>query len=225
MDLRAKMTIRTKKLGLLMRDARQAERRSLEECAQAMGSTPEGLRRYEDGEAAPSLPELEFLVYYLGLPVGRFWGNETLSEAPAAEVTLDLTRLRGLRQRVIGATLRQEREAANLTPGQVAQQIGIPVERVQAYELGEAPIPVPELEALLAAVNSRVERVFDKNGPVGKWIATQEATDKFLQLPEEMQAFVGLPVNRPYLELAMKLSIMSKERLRAVAEGLLDITL
>jgi hypothetical protein len=40
-----------------------------------------------------------------------------------------------------------------------------------------------------------------------------------------MQSFVCQPVNRPYLELAMKLSDLSREKLRAVAEGLLDITL
>jgi hypothetical protein len=48
---------------------------------------------------------------------------------------------------------------------------------------------------------------------------------KFLELSEEMQNFVRQPVNRPYIELAMKLSSMSREKLRAVAEGLLDITL
>ena len=42
---------------------------------------------------------------------------------------------------------------------------------------------------------------------------------------EELQNFVCQAVNLPYLELAMKLSDMSKERLRSVAEGLLDITL
>ena len=42
---------------------------------------------------------------------------------------------------------------------------------------------------------------------------------------EDIQNFVCQPVNRPYLELAMKLSSMSREKLRSVAEGLLDITL
>ncbi|MFN8403937.1 MAG: hypothetical protein U0V48_10335 [Anaerolineales bacterium] len=32
-------------------------------------------------------------------------------------------------------------------------------------------------------------------------------------------------VNRPYLELAMKLSAMSRDKLRSVAEDILDITL
>jgi hypothetical protein len=37
-------------------------------------------------------------------------------------------------------------------------------------------------------------------------------------------AAAAAPVNRPYLELAMKLSSMSRDKLRAVAEDLLDIT-
>ena len=56
-------------------------------------------------------------------------------------------------------------------------------------------------------------------------MTSQRAMQKFIELPEEMQNFVCQPVNRPYLELAMKLSDMSREKLRAVAEGLLDITL
>jgi hypothetical protein len=47
---------------------------------------------------------------------------------------------------------------------------------------------------------------------------------KFLDLPPEVQQFVAKPVNRPYLELAMRLSDLSAEKLRAVAEVLLEIT-
>ncbi|MDP2776994.1 MAG: hypothetical protein Q8O48_05080, partial [Anaerolineales bacterium] len=59
----------------------------------------------------------------------------------------------------------------------------------------------------------------------GQWMSSQRAMQKILELPQEMQDFVCQPVNRPYLELAMKLNEMSKEKLRSVAEGLLDITL
>jgi len=45
-----------------------------------------------------------------------------------------------------------------------------------------------------------------------------------LELPLELRQFVAKPVNRPYLELAMKLSNMSRDKLRSVAEDLLDIT-
>jgi hypothetical protein len=49
--------------------------------------------------------------------------------------------------------------------------------------------------------------------------------EKFLELPDDLQAFLTQPVNRPYLELAVRLSEMSRDKLRSVAEGLLDITL
>jgi hypothetical protein len=84
---------------------------------------------------------------------------------------------------------------------------------------------LPELEAILAVLGARIEDFFDQSGPVGKWMTEQIAMQKFLELPEDMQNFACQPVNRPYLELAMKLSEMSTDRLRSVAEGLLDITL
>jgi hypothetical protein len=74
-------------------------------------------------------------------------------------------------------------------------------------------------------LDGRLDSFFDQSGPIGSWLMSQKSTDKFLALPQEIRDFVCLPVNRPYLELAMKLSEMSKDRLRSVAERLLDITL
>jgi transcriptional regulator with XRE-family HTH domain len=225
MDFRAQITIRAKKLGLLIRAMRLLERRDIKECADAIGVSPALFRAYEEGRRSLSLPDLELLVYYLKLPISRFWGNEIPSEAPSPTASLDLPQLRSLRQRVIGARLRQERDKANMTIAHLSQETGIPSSRLNSYELGERPIPLPFLEALLSVLNGRLETFFDQSGPVGQWMANQKAMDKFLELPPEIQAFVCQPVNRPYLDLAMKLSEMSKERLRSVAEGLLDITL
>ena len=220
----AQITIREKKLGLLIRDARMAERRSLKECADAIGVKSGLFRAYEEGRRAPSLPELETLVYYLKLPISQFWGKETKSDTAAAELP-DTARLIALRQRMIGALLRQERNNVNMSIRHLATETGITQGRLNSYELGAHAIPVPELESILAVLGSRVETFFDQNGPIGQWMTSQRALQKFLELPEEMQNFVCQPVNRPYLDLAMKLSDMSKEKLRSVAEGLLDITL
>jgi transcriptional regulator with XRE-family HTH domain len=220
----AQITIREKKLGLLIRDARMAERRSIKECADAIGVKPGLFRAYEEGRRAPSLPELETLVFYLKLPITQFWGKETRSDALSLE-PLDTSRLIALRQRMIGALLRQERNNVNMSIRYLSTETGITQAALKAYELGERPIPVPALESILTVMGSRIETFFDQNGPVGQWMTSQRAMQKFLELPEEMQNFVCQPVNRPYLELAMKLSDMSREKLRSVAEGLLDITL
>jgi transcriptional regulator with XRE-family HTH domain len=225
MDTATQITLRTKKLGVLIRDARLSARRTLKECAEAIGVRRAVLDAYEEGRLAPSLPELEVLVYYLKLPLSHFWGTAAMSDDKLPNEELDLPQLLALRQRLIGALLRQERNAANLSIKDVAKAIGISSSRLTAYELGERPIPLPHLEAMIIALGSKIETFFDRSGPVGHWMTSQKAMDKFLELPEEMQVFVCLPVNRPYLELAMKLSEMSRERLRSVAEGLLDITL
>ncbi len=221
----AQITIREKKLGVLIRDARMAERRSIKECADAIGIKPGLFRAYEEGRRAPSLPELETLVYFLKLPISHFWGNETKSDASAAMETVDMTRLIALRQRMIGALLRQERTNANMSIRHISTETGISQSKLKSYELGERAITVPELESILTVMGSRIETFFDQSGPVGQWLNNQRAMQKFLELSAEMQNFVCQPVNRPYIELAMKLSDLSREKLRSVAEGLLDITL
>jgi transcriptional regulator with XRE-family HTH domain len=225
MDIRSQTTLRTKKLGVLIRDVRLAARRNLDECAKALGVTKGVFRAYEEGRRAPSLPELEILVYYLKLPIDHFWGKASISEDKPATEPLDLPQLIELRQRMIGALLRQERNNASVSIKALTQDTGIPTGRIKSYELGERAIPVPELEALLTALGSRIETFFDQSGPVGEWMTNQKSMQQFLDLPKELQAFVCQPVNRPYLELAIKLSSMSTDKLRSVAEGLLDITL
>jgi len=225
MDTRSQITLRTKKLGVLIRDARMAARRNIDECAKAVGVTKGIFRAYEEGRRAPSLPELEILVYYLNLPIDHFWGKSSIASEALPTDPIDLPQLAELRQRMIGALLRQERNHASISIKALTQETGISGARIKAYELGERPIPLPELESLLVALGSRVETFFDQSGPVGKWMTDQKAVLQFLELPRELQTFVCQPVNRPYLELALKLSSMPTDKLRSVAEGLLDITL
>lgn len=221
----AQITIREKKLGLLIRDARMAERRSIKECADAIGVKPGVFRAYEEGRRSPSLPELEALVYFLKLPITRFWENETISDAPQPMTVEDVTRLIALRHRMIGALLRQERTRVNMSIRHLSSETGISQSKLKAYELGERTASLPELESILSVLGTRIELFFDQSGPVGEWMNTQQAMQKFMELPKDFQDFVCQPVNRPYLELAMKLSSMSRDKLRSVAEGLLDITL
>lgn len=225
MDKKTQITIRSKKLGVLIRDARMAARRKIKECADAVNITSGTFRAYEEGRKAPSLPELETLVYYLDLPIDHFWSREIKSNAPLPIETLDLPKLMAVRQRKIGALLRQERMNVSISIRNLSQETGISAARIKAYELGERPIPLPELEVLVSTLGGRVENFIDRSGPIGQWLTNEEAIQNFLELPEELRQFAAQPVNRPYLELAMKLSSMSRDKLRSVAEDILDITL
>lgn len=217
--------IRTKKLGVLLRDARVAAGKSMKDCGQVIGVSGGMISSYERGNRAPSLPELEMLAYFLDIPIEHFWSDEIKSEEEHPTEALNSERLMGLRQRIIGAMLRQKREEADLTQKELAAETGITVSRVRRYEAGETPVPVPELEALGRVLNYPIRQFTIHRGPVGDWISEQRSIQEFLELPPELQDFVAKPINRPYVELAQRLSEMSVDKLREVAEGLLEITL
>jgi transcriptional regulator with XRE-family HTH domain len=224
MSIQTQVVLRSKKLGVLIRDARLAARKTLAECAQLVGVTSGILRSWEEGRRAPSLPELEVLAYSLHLHLNHFWSKEAISDDALFTERMNLTALISLRQRLVGALLRQQRENAGFSVRTLSEKSGISTARLKAYELGERPIPLPELEGLMEMLGGQIETIFDHTGPVGQWMIQQKAVQDFLQLPHEVQSFVSKPVNRPYLELAMKLSSMSTDKLRSVAEDLLEIT-
>jgi len=216
--------LRTRKLAVLMYDARLANRRSPEEVAAAMGIPVDLYQSYEKGERAPSLPELETLAFYLDIPLEHFWSSESLVEKKPAETIHQKERLRQLRDRIIGASLRKARTNLNFSYAEVSSVTGISEERMRKFENGEESLTLPELEVLCRTLDTRVEEFFDQRGPIGKWRAQHIAIQKFLELPPELQEFVCKPVNRPYIDLAIRLSNLNVDRLRGIAEGLLEIT-
>jgi transcriptional regulator with XRE-family HTH domain len=216
--------IRTKKLGVLIRDARTKTGKDLNVCAQAIGLSPEEFQSIEFGDRPPTLPELEILSYFLEIPLDHFWGSETLKNNGKSK-PIDAGQIKKLRQRVIGALIRKARIDAELSIDDLAEKSGCDTVTLLAYELGETAIPLPELEILAQALNKTIDDFQDQHGPVGTWFVQQRAMREFQDLSPELQSFVCKPVNRPYLELAIRLSEMQVEKLRAVAEGLLEITL
>jgi transcriptional regulator with XRE-family HTH domain len=216
--------IRARKLGLLMLDARNSRRRTVEETAQAIDVTPEQLQLYEKGEQSPSLPVMEALAFYLDIPLEQFWGTTSLSEKTEEETLQQNKRLRQIRDRIIGASLRVHRTQLNFSLHELSSATSIPEEVLRKYEMSEASVPLPELELLAKTFDVRLEEFFDQKSVIGKWRAQQMAIRQFLALPPELQDFVCTAVNQPYLKLASRLSKMSVEKLRGIAEGLLEIT-
>lgn len=220
------ITLRSKKLGVLLQDARLSAGKSVEECARLLGISPHTFAAYELGESSPSLPELELLAVYLNVPMDHFWGKVIKTDGAAEAASLPREPLFRLRRRVIGAQLRGARQKAGLSIEALAEQLNLSPEDLKQFELGESPIPVPLLEALAFTLNRPINEFQDQHGPLAqRGTGRARPADEFEALPPDLQAFVCKPINRPYLELAQRLSEMSVDKLRAVAEGLLEITL
>lgn len=218
-------SIRTKKLGLLLYDARLAARRSVEECATAIGTTPEAIKDFEAGKKAASLPEIELLADFLEVPVDHFWGATSRSLQGPTREPLDWQTILPTRQQTLGSQLRQAVEHAGMDPAILAEKTGIAPDQLNRYLAGDEPVSLPNLEAIAALLDRDVSEWMDYDGPVGMRRRQLKSMDGFIHLPAEQQAFILQPSNQPYIQIAMHLSQLPAEKLRAIAEGLLEITL
>jgi transcriptional regulator with XRE-family HTH domain len=194
------------------------------ECASALGLETAEYEKYELGEKAISLPELEVLSFFLQVPLDRFWEKGPRAAEAGQTIKADTKTMLRIRHRMVGAILKQARLESGLAREDLAKNLDLEPELLEVYELGLEPIPLPVLESLSGILNRSIREFQDQKGPIGIWNLRQQALRDFMEMPVEMQAFISKPINRPYLDLAVRLSEMSVDRLRAVAEGLLEIT-
>ena len=218
-----RLALRNRIIGLLLRSGREQAEKTKRGCAAALGVSSGTMTAYEEGRRPISLPELEVLAYVFGTPITHLWEAEP--EPVPEEEQLPLQDVLALRHRIVGTLLRQARLEAGGSQKESAEVLGCSASRVSAYERGERPIPLAELELLARHLRVPMEHfLVNQDGPLGDWHRQKEAWRRFCELPRDVQEFVIRPVNTRYLELAMKLAQMPVGGLRAIAEGLLDIT-
>jgi transcriptional regulator with XRE-family HTH domain len=224
-DVQELIQVKNRILGVLLKDAREASGRDMADCASLLGISEEDYRAMEVGLQSPTLPQLEILAYVFNLPIDHFWGTDTLASQRREEEIKDrVPDLLMLRQRIIGLKLRQLREKAGMTVAQVAEKTGIGQEDIEAVEEGMIAYPVHALELLARTVQGGLNDLREGHGPVGNWLQAQKDFDAFLEMPSDLREFVLKPINRSYLDLAIRLSNMEVNKLRTIAESILEIT-
>jgi len=222
--IKEKLALRNRIIGLLIRSSRERARKTKRECAKALGVSPATLTAYEEGRKPISLPELEVLAYVLDTPMTRLLEAES-EPAGGEEEQVPLQEVLALRHRIVGALLRQARLEAEVPLKELAEVLGCSTGRLSAYEYGERPIPLAELELLARHLRLPLKYFMDsQEGPVGEWHRQEEAARRFRELPRDVQDFIIRPANIKYLEVAMRLAQMPAGGLRGIAEGLLEIT-
>lgn len=212
---------RAKILGVLIQDARKYARRTIEECAEVLGISPEHFAEAEAGQHIVSLPELEVLAMFLDVPMAHFWGSHTIGNHHPRSYK-DLLHLR---HRMVGVLVQQARLNTGKTVEEIAEQVGATPTQLADYEAGRQPIPLLLLERIGQALGYSVSYFMeDEHGPLSRHEAEQKMQKRLEELPASMKKFIAEPVNIAYLETAMRLSSMNVKQLRGIAEAILDIT-
>jgi transcriptional regulator with XRE-family HTH domain len=224
MSLSEKLFLRNKILGVIIRDARHKAGKTQDDCGTFLGMSASTFSDIEYGERPISLPELEAFAFLVDVPLEHFFGDALLAENngtkhPPSDELVEL------RNRVIGVLMRQARTAAGRTQAECAALLDVPDSRISAYEYGQTPIPLSELEALAGLLEIPLETFVDEeHNPIGQQLRRRHTLEELEHLPQEVQAFVLEPLNVSYLRTALKLSKMPAEDLRTIAESLLEIT-
>ncbi len=223
-DFAESFRIRAKMVGLLLLDARTKAGRSLDDCANLLRVSVAQVESWEFGEATPSLPQLELLAFYLDVPISHFWSMDTL-QATADDLISAQSEYLSLRDRMIGAMLRIAREEAEVSPEALSAETGVPLEQINAYELGEISVPMHELTVLSNAVKKNVSYFLESGSHLGDWLAMREEWKHFTHLPPDLRKFAANPLNVGFLEIAILFSQMPADKLRRVGESVLNISM
>ena len=219
------LTIRRKIIGVLLQGARLRSGKSKKECAEAIGVSVAAITQFEDGRKDIALPQLELLAYALNVPVSTFFKDKDQDKLVSEEPALPIEQVMQLRQRIIGVLLRQARTEAGNSQKEIAEALGISARRIARYEYGHRPMPVAELQQIADYLRLPITYFLDEGvGRVGQREQLQSQFERFSELPDDVRAFVSRYINLPYLRVAVRISDMDADRIRKIAEGLLDIT-
>ncbi|MCS7251073.1 MAG: helix-turn-helix transcriptional regulator [Anaerolineae bacterium] len=226
MDERERLDIRRKILGLALRQAREGAGKTIKDCAMLLGIPPARYQAYEAGRMDFTLPELEALAWFFQRPLSTLLEPDRHSASPSKDgLTESIPELLTLRHRIIGLILRQARERAGKSLREVAMFLGCSPRRIKAYESGERPVPLVHLERLCLYLGVSISEFYDVDSPIGQSVLLLDQIERFRTLPPEIRVFVTSPVNLPYLRIATRLAGLPADRLRHIAEDLLEITL
>lgn len=224
MDVDARLKLKTKMVGAEIRAAREVSGKSIKSAADLVGVSSNTMSSYEHGRKGISLPELELLTYWLDIPVTNLLDG--LPSAPERTVQFDPKVVVSFRQKMIGALLRKQRIAAEMTISQLAEKVGFPASRISAYERGTRPIPIPSLEVLVDSLGRSMDEYIDTEGqgPIAGWYRERRAYETFRSLPPDFRDFLAEPENSGFVRAAMKMREISSDKLRTLAESLAAIT-
>jgi transcriptional regulator with XRE-family HTH domain len=224
--------IRNKITGVLLRTARLRAGRNADQCAAVLSCDPAFIVRAEEGQEGLTLPQLEGLAHFLKVPLRYLLGGQDLPVAPPLSMSAALQERMRLRRKIVGVMLRQARLESGRTLEDVATTIGCEPEHLDDIELGQVPVPLPELRALSQELGLSLQSFVSERGPSPQAKTSDARGTKPLprlgpaldHLPPEIREFVLKPMNAPYLQAALNLSQMPAGALRQFASGLLEIT-
>jgi len=216
---------RAQRIGRILAILREMNQQPVDEIAGYLGVSSVDWMKYETGEMSPSLPQLETLANYFHVPLDLL-----LLDSPAGLTGENdpskIAALLSLRDRIIAVMIKRARMEQNRSQSDMAASLETDEATITALESGKISIPLPDLEVICSELGISMKSLLpgkDFHTP-HEVNAAPAKPERSLSLPQDVLDFISNSSNLPYLQLAKKLSEMDANKLRGIAEGLLEIT-
>ena len=209
--------LRGRILGVLIRRGRLEAQRSAEDCAAFLQVDAQLVDAWELGASVPGLPQLESLTRYL---VGAAAGD---SAEEAAVNYSDLGEYYLLRQRMIGAKLKQARQMQEVEVEDLGRRSGLDIDLIKSYEFGEVMIPMNHLCVLAQAVRQDLSYFLHSASVRRGQLPPKSAGAEEAPADTELVRFAADDKNQAFIRLAMAFRQIDREDLQSIAEALYNI--
>jgi transcriptional regulator with XRE-family HTH domain len=190
---------------------------SIHDCAKLLGIPQGNYLAFEKGEQQLSLPDLEILALYFGLPIKTLFKENSRR---LYQLTLLHDNIRShyqlLRQKIIRTQLVLERKAAGFTLETLQEATGIPLETLQTYEQDGLPIPIDDLQNICNHIGKRMDIFFPGDGDFENLLGVQEEEMEFPDDQPDPDSEESLE------ELLTVLKKVPKEEQAEIAKALLN---
>lgn len=171
-----------------IKEIRKSKKLSQKSCAKILGLTKEAYRGIEDGNTSLTLTQLELLaIYFDVLPTALIDKDLHFQSHPLLQNEDIRPQYQTLREKMIRAMLTIEREEKAVSLDELEQATGIPLNLLQAYDKGEATLPLIDLIKITECLDIPIDALFE---PV--WI--QESSNEKTTLMAEWQPEFADPV-------------------------------
>ena len=194
---------------------------SIHDCAKLLGISQGNYLAFEKGETHLSLPDLEILALYFGLPLDAFFTDQYKR---LYQLTLLQDSIRPhyqlLRQKVIRTQLSLERQAAGLTLEQLGEATGIPLETLKGYEEDTTPIPLDDLQKVCQQLGKNIDSFFPDDRQIAETFHLPE--QNMSDLIEEELFVEGDGLDESFVQILAKLREIPKADQAEIAKEILN---
>ena len=225
MDRRRSVAVRHKMTGTRLRALRLRFDLSLEECAQAIGLTPQGMLQRERGEKPLLVGEFWRFCHYLGVAPREAYG---VGASPSGR--LPSARALRLYRKLLGAALAEARAGRGWGEQEAAGRARLSQERLRGSELGDEELAVAEVEALAELYGVPASELLGGiRPPAGERPEAREAGEPEpeeqlgLDLRADVVQFLQRPDAERCLRAAMILAELDDAALSAVGKALASL--